>query len=250
MAHTFAMVGVAVLTTRAARLRRSFRRTTSRLSASGSLPAGPSPLNTGTGLDDRTNAALIVAGRLKPGLNEAFVASRLDTLSRQLEAAYSAENQNQLLTVSPLPRLATRTEPQSNAPVVALTALLMALSGVVLIIACLNIANMLLARGSARRKELAVRLALGARRSRVVRQLLTESLLLATTGAALGLVLAFWSTRALGASLTAALPVSVNLARRRTRRSCLRRSPSRSSARSRSGSVPLFGCPNATSLPT
>jgi putative ABC transport system permease protein len=165
--------------------------------------------NTKAGLDDRANTALIVAGRLKPGLNEAFVASRLDTLSRQLEAAYPAENQNQLLTVSPLPRLATSTEPQSNAPVVALTALLMALSGVVLIIACLNIANMLLARGSGRRKELAVRLALGARRSRVVRQLLTESLLLATTGAALGLVLAFWSTRALGASLTAALPVSV-----------------------------------------
>jgi len=71
------------------------------------------------------------------------------------------------------------------------------------------VANMLLARGGARRKELALRLALGAHRGRVVRQLLTESLLLAGAGAAIGLVLSYWATRALGVSIAAALPLAV-----------------------------------------
>ena len=160
-------------------------------------------------IDDRSNTSFILAGRLKPGLSQPVVEARLDALSRQLEAAYPAENNNQALSVNPLPRLSTSTEPQDNSAVAGLTALLMGLSGVVLIIACLNIANMLLARGSARRTELAVRLALGATRSRLVRQLLTESLLLAGAGAALGLILSLWVTSALSASLTAALPLNV-----------------------------------------
>jgi predicted permease len=162
-----------------------------------------------TGIEDRANPAFVLAGRLKPGMTDALVSARLDALSWQLEAAYPAENKNQALTTSPLPRLSTSTAPRDDTALTGLTALLMGLSGVVLVIACLNIANMLLARGSARRKELALRLALGARRSRLVRQLLTESLLLAVAGAGLGLILSFWATQALGVSLSAALPVNV-----------------------------------------
>jgi predicted permease len=165
-------------------------------------------------LAERANAALIVAGRLKAGLQNEMVGSRLDVLSRQLEAAYPAENKDQLLTTSKLPRVATSTQPQTDTAVGALSALLMGLASVVLVIACLNLANMLLARGAARRKEIAVRLALGARRARVIRQLLTESVVLAAVGAGFGLVLSYWATRALALSMTAAFPITVTFSTR------------------------------------
>jgi predicted permease len=160
-------------------------------------------------LADRSNPALMLAGRLKPGLSDALVSTRLDQFARQLETAYPAENKNRAVTARLLSRMSSGPRPQTNAPLAALTTLLMGLSGAVLVIACLNIANMLLARGSARRRELAVRLALGAGRTRIVRQLLTESAMLAVAGAGLGLVLSYWAMRALTLSLSEALPFSV-----------------------------------------
>ena len=165
--------------------------------------------NNGGGLADRKNLSLVLAGRLKPGLTVVGVAPRLDTLSRQLERAYPADNKDQLLTVNPLPRLGTSTSPSSDKGPAGAAAMLMALSGVVLLIACLNIANMLLARGSARRKEIAIRLAVGGGRGRIVRQLLTEGLLLALAGAAGGLLLASWTTGGLARSLAAVLPLGI-----------------------------------------
>jgi predicted permease len=170
--------------------------------------------NNGNGLTDRSNAALVLAGRVKPGVTDAVVSARLDALSRRLEAAYPAENRNLAISANPLPRMSASPAPQDNSAITALTSLLLALSGIVLVIACLNIANMLLARGSTRRKEIALRIALGARRSSVVRQLLTESVLLAAVGAGLGLLFSIWATRALASSFAGAMPFTVTFSSR------------------------------------
>ena len=165
----------------------------------------------GKGLGDRSNHSLAVAGRLKPGLTDAFVSARLEAVSRQLEAAYPGENKDQALSVMPLPRIASSPTPDADSGLGTFSALLLGLSGVVLVIACLNVANMLLARGAARSKELAVRLALGAGRARIIRQLLTEGILLAMAGAGLGLVFSYWATRALATSLMSAFPYTLSL---------------------------------------
>jgi predicted permease len=161
----------------------------------------------GRGLTDRGNVGLVVAGRLKPGVTAEAAAARLEAVSRQLADAYPAENRNQLLTISPLPRMSTSTSPGTDQGLGIAAGMLMGLSGVVLLIACLNIANMLLARGSARRKEIAIRLAVGGGRGRIVRQLLTEGLLLAGAGATGGLLVAYWSTSALVGSLARVMPL-------------------------------------------
>ena len=166
--------------------------------------------NNGAGLADRSNLSLVLAGRLKPGVTLAGAAARLDGLSRQLELAHPAENKQQLLTVNPLPRLGTSTSPSSDAGPAGAAAFLMGLSAVVLLIACLNIANMLLARGASRRKEIAIRLAVGGSRARIIKQLLTEGLLLAVAGAAGGLLLASWSIAALARSLAAVMPLTIS----------------------------------------
>jgi predicted permease len=165
--------------------------------------------NKGTGLADRSNDALIVAGRLKDGVTPETAAAALDTLGRQLAAAYPAENKDQALTINPLPRNTTSTEPQSEAATSVAAALLMGMSAIVLLIACLNIANMMLARGAARRREIAVRLALGGRPARIVRQLLTESLTLALAGAFVGLLFSFWAMSLLVSTLTPLLPLAL-----------------------------------------
>lgn len=165
--------------------------------------------NRGTGLDDRGHHALVLAGRLKPGMTEAVATERLDLIARRLEDAYPAENKDRTLLVNKLSRMATSTSPQDDSGPAVGSALLMALAGVVLLIACLNIANMLLARGSARRKEIAIRMAVGGARRRVVRQLLTESFLLALAGSAAGLIIAFWTTRLLFGTLAPILPLTI-----------------------------------------
>ncbi|MBA3949654.1 MAG: ABC transporter permease, partial [Acidobacteria bacterium] len=100
-------------------------------------------------LSDRANPALIVAGRLKDDVSPEQAKARLDAVSHQLEAAYPGENKNQELSVNPLPRMSSSTSPGGDGGLAAFAALLLGLSGIVLVIACLNIANMLLARGAA-----------------------------------------------------------------------------------------------------
>src|SRR5262249_61378869 len=96
-----------------------------------------------------------------------------------------------------LERGGVRSGRQGEGPLVALGALLLSISALVLVIACLNLANLMLARGAARRREIAIRLAIGSGRRRIVQQLLVEGLMLSTAGAAIGLVIGWWMTRAL-----------------------------------------------------
>jgi predicted permease len=160
------------------------------------------------GLADPNAGSVIVLGRLKPGVSIDVASARLDTLAQRL-AEEAPVNRDQAITLARLPRMSTSTSPQTDSGLGIAGAALMGLTGTVLLIACLNLANMLLARGTMRQKEIAIRLALGGSRRRIVRQLITESLLLAVVGAAAGLVFSFWATTFLVSSLAKVLPLTL-----------------------------------------
>ena len=146
----------------------------------------PGDLQPGT----RGDRGPAVLGRLKAGVTLAAAQSEMTAICKRLEAAYPLTNEARGVELSPLK---TEIFGNLNKPLM----ILLAAVAVVLIIACTNVANLLLARSEARQREIAVRIALGAGRARVVRQLLTESLVMTLAGAALGLFLAYGGVRAL-----------------------------------------------------
>ena len=162
-------------------------------------------------LGDRRHHALVLVGRLKVGGSAESLAPALDTAGRQLEQAYSGENARQALIAAPLSRLSVSTSPQTDGELGTLALLLFSMSGLVLLVASLNLANMLLARGSARQKEFAIRLAIGGSRWRIARQLLTEGAVLSLVGGALATFVAWWATRFIVNSLAPRLPVAISL---------------------------------------
>ncbi len=163
----------------------------------------------GTKLAERNHRNLILVGQLKPGVSLDAASAQVKLIGNRLATSYPAEDKDFTITLAPLSRLSVSTEPQSDAPIVAANSILLALASVVLIVACFNLANMLLARGEARQKEIALRLALGSGRFRVVRQLLTEGFVLAMVGGLLGLGVAHALTRVLVSSFIAVAPLAI-----------------------------------------
>jgi predicted permease len=138
-------------------------------------------------------------GRLKPGVTLEQARADMEAVSKNLATAFPDTDQGITASIVPLKQ-------QMVGSVRPILTVLLAAVGFVLLIACANVGNLLLARSSGRTRELAVRTALGATRARVVRQLLTESILLALAGGTVGFVLAIWGTRAALGILPAALP--------------------------------------------
>jgi predicted permease len=148
---------------------------------------------------------LDLMARLAPGVSEEAARARLPALAERLTALQPPGSDGgrraRDLQMHPPPRFTITSVPKSPEPVGLFGVLLMGMAAVVLLIASLNLANMLLARGTTRRREIAVRLALGASRGQVVRQLLAEGLLLAAAGGAAGLLLSIWGNDLLVHSL-------------------------------------------------
>jgi putative ABC transport system permease protein len=141
-------------------------------------------------LTERGSQWMNVIGRLKPGVSIAQASAELSAIATRINQAYPDERAN-TTQAKVMGEVEGRFEDLGGVFRSA-GAMAMAIAGLILLIACANVANLMLARAAARRKEIGIRLALGANRARLIRQLLTESLLLSIAGGALGLLLAFW----------------------------------------------------------
>ena len=182
-------------------LGKTFFMDTSTVSAVGVLPPGFDLLGTGdtdiyqpipvegASASEMNDRWLLAIARLKPGVDLAQAQSSMDVVARRLEQAYPDTNKELGIRVMPLREALFGWTGEILYPLFAAVAF-------VLLIACANIANLMLSRASSRRKEVGIRSALGASRFRLIRQMLTESVLLALLGGMLGLALSFWGTKA------------------------------------------------------
>src|SRR5262245_46301872 len=146
-------------------------------------------------IEQRGSRLLFLFGRLRPCVSAAQAQSAFDVIAAQLYAEHPQAwrtIRNVGRAISVVAERDARVHPDLTTPIAAFIGMLLVVVGLVLLTACANVANLLLARGAARSREIGVRLALGSGRSRLIRQLLTENILLAVAGGAMGLLLATW----------------------------------------------------------
>jgi predicted permease len=167
---------------------------------------GAAPTAATSWQNDRNAAGFGLWGRLKPGVTAAQAQAELATLTEQLARDFPGDNRQVGLQLKRAPGFASE---GADAEVQQLFLILPLSVALVLLIACANVANLLLARAAKRQKEIATRLALGASRARIIRQLLTESVLISLVGGALGLLLAQWSLSVLFPLVLSQFPVSM-----------------------------------------
>jgi macrolide transport system ATP-binding/permease protein len=151
---------------------------------------------------------MFVKGRLKPGVTFAEARADVESVMARLAEEYPQTNRNRRCVLKPSSDV--RIHPMIDGALLPGAAAMLVGVGLVLLVTCANIANMLLARGTARRREMAIRLAIGAGRGRIVRQLIVESMLLAMTGGTAGLLLASWCVRLVG-SVQPPFPIPITL---------------------------------------
>ncbi|HYL68754.1 MAG TPA: ABC transporter permease [Candidatus Limnocylindria bacterium] len=152
---------------------------------------------------------VFLMARLQPGVSIGQAQASLSVVAQRLAQEYPKDDQE--LSLQVFPELRSRPNPDPKNTILVISGLFMGLAALVLLLACVNVANILLVRATVREREMAIRAALGAGRARLIRQLLTESILLAGGGGLAGIVLGYWGSSALGQmNLATDLPVRLD----------------------------------------